>query len=153
DRHEALRTVFTVENGKHYQSIIESLSINLEVIDLQELPETERESKATELCREESQRPFDLVHGPLFRVKVFRLSVDDHILAVTVHHVISDGWSMMLFFRDLSELYSGSLNGSQSRLPEIAIQYVDFTLWQREALREGLMDTQLSYWKKQLSEP
>jgi len=153
DRHEALRTVFPVENGKHYQSIIESLSINLDVIDLHELPETERESKATELSREESQQPFDLAHGPLFRVKVFRLSVDDHILAVTVHQVISDGWSMMLFFRDLAELYRGSLHAEQSQLPDLPIQYVDFTVWQREALQEGLMDGQLSYWKRQLSEP
>jgi amino acid adenylation domain-containing protein len=153
DRHEALRTVFPMENGKHYQSIIKSLSVNLDVIDLQELPETERESKATELCREESQRPFDLAHGPLFRAKIFRLSVDDHILAVTVHQVISDGWSMMLFFRDLAELYRGSLHADQSRLPDLPIQYADFTVWQREALQEGLMDAQLSYWKRQLSEP
>jgi amino acid adenylation domain-containing protein len=153
DRHEALRTVFPVENGKHYQSIIESLSINLDVIDLHELPETERESKATELSREESQRPFDLAHGPLFRVKIFRLSVDDHILAVTVHQVISDGWSMMLFFRDLAELYRGSLHADQLQLPDLPIQYADYTIWQREALQEGLMDGQLSYWKRQLSEP
>jgi len=153
ERHEALRTVFPMEDGKHHQSILKSLSINLEVIDLHELPETERAAKATELSREESQRSFDLAHGPLFRVKVFRLSDDDHILVVTLHHVISDSWSMMLFFRDLAELYDSILHGYQSRLPDLSIQYVDFTLWQREVLQEGLMDGQLSYWKRRLSEP
>ena len=153
DRHEALRTFFPMEDGKHHQSILKSLSINLDVIDLHEVPETERAAKATELSREESQRPFDLAHGPLFRVKVFRLSDDDHILVVTLHHVISDGWSMMLFFRDLVELYDSVLHGDQSRLLDLSIQYVDFTLWQRGVLQEGLMDGQLSYWKRQLSEP
>jgi amino acid adenylation domain-containing protein len=153
DRHEALRTIFPLENGKHRQFIIKSLSINLNIIDLHELPEAERESKATELAMEEFQRPFDLAHGPLFRVKDFRLSETDHILVVTFHHVIVDGWSMILFFRDLAEFYNGSLHGDQSRLPDLPIQYVDFTVWQREALQEGLMDGQLSYWKRQLSEP
>jgi Condensation domain len=84
---------------------------------------------------------------------VFRLSDDDHILVVTLHHVISDGSSMMLFFRDLAELYDSVLHGDQSRLLDLSIQYVDFTLWQRGVLQEGLMDGQLSYWKRQLSEP
>jgi hypothetical protein len=153
DRHEALRTVFSVENGKRYQSIIESLSINLDVIDLHELPETERESKAKELFREEFQRPFDLAHGPLFRVTVFRLNDDDHILAVTVHQAISDGWSMVIFFRDLAEFYRSSLQAKHSQLPELPVQYADFAVWQREVLQIGLMGGQLSYWKKQLSEP
>jgi len=153
DRHEALRTVFSVENGKRYQSIIESLSINLDVIDLHELRETERESKAKELFREEFQRPFDLADGPLFRVTVFRLSDDDHILAVTVHQAISDGWSMVIFFRDLSEFYRSSLQANHSQLPDLPVQYADFAVWQREVLQVGLMGRQLSYWKKQLSEP
>src|SRR5262249_40664371 len=153
ERHEALRTVFSMEDGKHHQSILKSFSINLEVIDLHELPEPERAAKATELWREESQRAFDLARGPLFRVKVLRLSDDDHILVVTLHHVISDGWSMMLFFRDLTVLYDSILHGYQSRLPDLSIQYVDFTLWQRKVLQEGLMDGQLAYWKRQLSEP
>ena len=153
DRHEGLRTVFPMENGKHYQSIIKPLSKSLDVIDLQELPESERESKTIELAREDFRRPFDLAHGPLFRVKLFRFSVDDHILAVTVHQVISDGWSMMLFFRDLAELYRDSLHTDRLRLPNLPIQYADYAVWQREALQEGLMDGQLSYWKRQLSEP
>jgi amino acid adenylation domain-containing protein len=152
ERHEALRTVFPMENGKHHQCILKSLSINLDVIDLHELPETQRAAKVT-LSREQSQRSLDLAHGPLFRVKVFRLSEDDHILFVILHHVISDGWSMMLFFRDLAELYDSILHGYHSRLPDLPTQYVDFTLWQRQVLRQGLMDGQLSYWKRQLSEP
>jgi NRPS condensation-like uncharacterized protein/acyl carrier protein len=152
ERHESLRTVFPKENGIHYQSI-KSFSINLDIIDLHGLPETERESKTTQLAIEEFQRPFDLTDGPLFRVKVFRLGDTDHILIVTFHHIIVDGWSMILFFRDLAELYNGSLHGDQARPPNLPIQYRDFTNWQREALQAGLLDGQLAYWKEQLSEP
>jgi acyl carrier protein len=153
ERHETLHTVFSVENGKRYQSIIESLSNNLDVIDFRELPETERESKAKELFREEFQRPFDLAYGPLFRVTVFRLSDDDHILAVTVHQAISDGWSMVIFFRDLAEFYRSALQANQSQLPDLPVQYADFAVWQRDVLQVGLMDRQLAYWKNQLSQP
>jgi amino acid adenylation domain-containing protein len=153
ERHEALRTVFPMEDGKHHQSILKSFSINVEVIDLHELPESERVANATEMSREETQRSFDLARGPLFRVKVFRLSDDDHILIVTIHHVISDSWSMMLLLRDLAELYSATVNGSQSRLPDLPIQYADFAAWQRMVLQEGFLEGQLSYWKRRLSEP
>jgi len=153
DRHESLRTVFSEENGKQYQTIIESISGNPDFIDLHELPESERESKAKELIGEESQRPFDLAHGPLFRVTVLRLNDADHILLITLHQLAIDGWSMGIFLRDLAEFYSSTLQGKPSRLPELPVQYADFAIWQRKALQAGLMDSQLSYWKSQLSEP
>ncbi len=153
DRHESLRTVFSEENGKHYQNVVESIPDNLDFIDLHELPESERESEARELFREESQRSFDLAHGPLFRVTVFRLSDHDHILTVTFHQAVLDGWSMGIFLRDFAEFYRSILQGSRPRLPDLPIQYADFAMWQREALQAGLMDSQLSYWKSQLGEP
>lgn len=153
DRHESLRTVFPEENGKHYQRIIGAISSNFDFIDLGELPERERKSKGRELFREESQRPFDLAHGPLFRVTVFRLSNDDHILAITLHQAVIDGWSMGIFLRDLAEFYRSRLQGNRPQLPDLPIQYADFAIWQREALQAELMDGQLSFWKSQLGEP
>lgn len=153
DRHESLRTLFPEENGEHYQHIVGSISSDPDFVNLHGLPGSDRESKARELFREESQRSFDLAHGPLFRVTVFRLSDDDHILAVTVHQAVIDGWSMGIFLRDLAEFYRSSLQGTRSWLPDLPIQYADFAIYQREALQAGLMDSQLSYWKSQLSEP
>jgi len=148
-----LRTVFPEENGKHYQRIIGAISSNFDFIDLGELPERERKSKGRELFIEESQRPFDLAHGPLFRVTVFRLSNDDHILAITLHQAVIDGWSMGIFLRDLAEFYRSRLQGNRPQLPDLPIQYADFAIWQREALQAELMDGQLSFWKSQLGEP
>jgi NRPS condensation-like uncharacterized protein len=153
DRHESLRTVFLEEEGKHYQHIVDTFSIDPDFVDFHELPEDEREPKARELLREESQRPFDLAYGPLFRVTVFRLSDDDHILAVILHQAVFDGWSMGIFLRDWAEFYRSVLQGNRPQLPELPIQYADFAIWQRNALQAGLMDSQLSYWKNQLSEP
>ena len=153
DRHESLRTVFPEENGRHYQHIVKSRSIDPAYIDLQELPENERESKARELFREESLRSFDLANGPLLRASIFRLSDDEHILAITLYQALIDGWSMGIFLRDLAEFYRGSLQGNRPCLPDLPIQYADFAIWQREALAAGFMDGQLSYWKNQLSEP
>jgi amino acid adenylation domain-containing protein len=153
DRHECLRTVFPRENGRYYQEILESISSDFDLIDLREFPVAERESKAKELFREDSQRSFDLSRGPLFRVVLFKLSDDDHILAVTLHQLVSDAWSMGIFLRDLAELYRSSLQGNQPQLPELVIQFADFSIWQRKNLELGLMDSQLSYWKEQLCEP
>ena len=153
ERHECLRTLFPEENERHYQEIVKSISSNVDFFDLRDLPASERESKARELFREDSQRPFDLAHGPLFRVTLFRLSNNDHILAVTLHQAVIDGWSMGIFLRDLAELYRSSLQGNQPQLPNLPIQFADFSIWQREALLSGLMDSQLSYWRKQLREP
>jgi|GEM_PF-1274675 len=153
ERHECLRTVFTEENGDDYQEILESVPVDFELLDLREFPIAERVSKARELFREESRRPFNLAHGPLFRVALFRLSDEDHVLAVTLHQLVSDGWSMRILLRDLAELYRSNLQGNRAQLPDLPIQFADFSLWQREALRSGLMDGQLSYWKNQLREP
>jgi non-ribosomal peptide synthetase component F/acyl carrier protein len=153
ERHECLRTLFPEENGRHYQEIVGSISNQVDFFDLRERPASERESIARELFREESQRPVDLAHGPLFRVTLFRLNDHDHILAVTLHQAVVDGWSMRIFLRDLAELYRSALQGNQPQLPNLPIQFADFSIWQREALSSGLMDSQLFYWREQLCEP
>ncbi|HEU4342757.1 MAG TPA: condensation domain-containing protein, partial [Candidatus Binatia bacterium] len=153
ERHEALRTTFPTVSGRQVQFIVSSLSITLEVVDLERLPELQRESEAKRLAREEVETPFDLAAGPLLRVKLLKLNDRDHVILVTMHHIISDGWSMIIFFRDLAQFYEASLNGHDPSLPELPIQYADFSEWQRQALEGQLMKNQLVYWKQQLDRP
>jgi amino acid adenylation domain-containing protein len=153
DRHESLRTRFRKKNGKHYQDISVSPFDNFEFIDLRESSTTERESYVRELFREETRRLFDLADGPLLRVKLFRLRENDYILAITLHQLVSDGQSMGIFLHDLAEFYRSILQANPSQLPNLPIQFADYSIWQREALKAGLMDKQLCYWKNQLSEP
>jgi hypothetical protein len=119
-------------------------------VDLTGRPESEREEEVQRLVSEEARRPFDLAQGPLFRSKLLRLSEDDHLLLLTMHHIVSDGWSMGILHRELSILY-GALSRSQpSPLPALPIQYADYSVWQRERLQGEVFDRQLSYWTKHL---
>lgn len=149
-RHEALRTRFSMVEGEPVQVISSSFILPLPLLDLSNLSETEREAEAQRLADEENQRPFDLAQGPLLRSKLVRLGDDDHVLLVTMHHIVSDGWSMGVFFRELSILYEAFANGMPSPLPDLPIQYADYAVWQRDWLKGTILDAQLSYWKKQL---
>ena len=104
-RHEILRTTFSMLDGKPVQVIAPSQSLSLAVVDLSDGPESEREDEARRLAREEARRPFDLSRGPLVRATVIRLGEDDHVLLLTMHHIVSDGWSMGVLYRELSVLY------------------------------------------------
>jgi amino acid adenylation domain-containing protein len=153
ERHEVLRTTFPMVNGQHVQFISPSVSTKLEVIDLGSLADEDREDETRKWAREEAEQPFNLANGPLFRIRLLRLGDEDHLLLITMHHIISDGWSMAVFFRDLAAFYEAFSNGCAPSLPELPIQYADFAHWQRQALRKKLMETQLAYWKKQLDGP
>ncbi|HEY5705995.1 MAG TPA: amino acid adenylation domain-containing protein [Terrimicrobiaceae bacterium] len=148
-RHESLRTTFSSLEGKAVQVIAPSLRISLDVVDLRDHAQGEEE--AMRLAQEEARRPFDLARGPLFRSKLLRLGEDDHVLLLTMHHIVSDGWSMGIFSRELSVLYRALVTGESSALPELPIQYADFAVWQREWLKGEVLERQLSYWKKQLA--
>jgi len=149
-RHESLRTVFATANGNPVQQILPSLTFTLTPIDLSNHPESEREATLQSLIKEEALRPFDLSHGPLIRACLWRLAPDTHILALNLHHIISDGWSMGVLFRELSALYRGYCAGRSASLPELPVQYADYSVWQRSWLQGENLDIQLSYWKKQL---
>ena len=149
-RHEALRTSFSMVEGQPVQVISSSFTLPSPLLDLSNLLEAEREVETQRLADEEAQRAFDLARGPLLRSKLVRLSVDDHVLLVTMHHIVSDGWSMDVFFRELSILYEAYSEGKPSPLAELPIQYADYAAWQRDRLKGEILDTQLSYWKKQL---
>ena len=118
--------------------------------DLSAMPEGQREVKAKQLASEEASRPFDLVTGPLLRATLLRLKPEDHILLLTMHHIISDGWSMGILYRELSVLYEAFSKGKPSPLPELPIQYADFAVWQREWLQGKNLEEQLTFWKEQL---
>ncbi|MBC1236345.1 MULTISPECIES: non-ribosomal peptide synthetase [Nostoc] len=150
-RHEALRTTFHLVNGQPFQVIASSLKVRLPVVDLRELPEAQREALVQQLIIEESQRCFDLVQGPLLRCTLLHIHEQEYILLFTIHHIVSDGWSMGVFVRELVALYEAFSAGKSSPLPELAIQYADFAAWQRQWLQGDVLETQLAYWKKQLS--
>ena len=103
-----------------------------------------------QLAREEAQRPFDLVRGPLLRESLLRLSRDEHVLLLGVHHIVSDGWSMDILLRELAALYGAFAAGRPSPLPELPVQYADFAVWQREWLQGAVLERRLEYWRTQL---
>ena len=149
-RHETLRTTFYVENGQPYQRISAPGTFKLPLIDLRKLPEAERENEVRRLITEQELQPFDLAEGPLFRTTLLQLTNADHYLLVTMHHTISDGWSLGIFYQEFQVLYENYLEGKPSPLPELPIQFADFAHWQRQWLQGGVLETQLAYWKKQL---
>src|SRR5688572_25739971 len=149
-RHESLRTTFQMIDGQPVQVIAPPQPFSLNVIDVTHLPDGERQEKAQLLATEEAQKPFDLSHGPLFRVQLVRLAEKEHLLLLTMHHIISDGWSLEVMGRELSVLYRAYRTGQSSPLPELPIQYADFAVWQREWLQGEVLEKQLDYWREQL---
>jgi amino acid adenylation domain-containing protein len=150
-RHEVLRTVFISAAGQPRQVVREHASQPLEVTDLSHLPQVEREVEARLRASEEAQRPFDLVRGPLLRTSVLRLGEEDHVLLLTMHHIVSDGWSVGVLVREMAALYAAYAEGSESPLEELAIQYGDYARWQREWLTGEVLEEQLGYWREQLA--
>ena len=149
-RHEALRTTFPLVDEHPMQCITEKGSISVPVIDLTGLPETDRESEAQRLVAEEFRRPFDLARGPLLRVNLLCLGDSEHILLLTMHHIITDGWSIGILMQEIAALYEAFSQGTFPLLPDLPIQYADFAVWQREWLKGEALKDQTSYWKKQL---
>ncbi len=150
-RHEALRTTFISVDGGPQQVITPTLSVTLQLLDLRELSENERETEARRLISEEARRPFDLEQELLFRATLCRLAENENVLFINMHHIVSDGWSFGVLFRELTALYQAFSKGDPSPLPELPIQYADYAAWQRDWLRGEALEKQLSYWRQQLS--
>ena len=151
-RHEAWRTNFAIEDGQLVQVIKPVLDLELPIVDLRELNESEREAEALRLATLDTRQPFDLSQGPLLRALLVRLADDEHRLYLTLHQIIFDGVSLYsVFLPELTTLYEAFRNGRPSPLPALQIQYADFAHWQRQqAQAESLLD-QLAYWRKQLA--
>lgn len=151
-RHEALRTTFPLIDGNAMQFIHPYTPQRLQTVDLSD--RSDAYSYAEQLLKDERQRPLDLRNGPLFRALLMRLREADYRLVLSLHHVNYDGLSLEIFFQELGTLYSAYRNGEPSPLPDLGIQYADFSAWQREHVRRGtpLYESQLAFWRSQLSE-
>jgi amino acid adenylation domain-containing protein len=150
-RHESLRTTLKTIDGKPMPVIAPDLALPLPIDDLQQVPPTEREAEMHRRVQEEARQVFDLAHGPPLRARLLKLDEEDHVALLTMHHIVSDGWSMAVLVQELATLYAAFSQGRSSPLPELPVQYLDFAHWQREWLQGEVLERQLAYWKEQLS--
>ncbi|HSF42274.1 MAG TPA: amino acid adenylation domain-containing protein [Thermoanaerobaculia bacterium] len=150
-RHEALRTTFAETGGEPVQVIAPPGEFPVPRIDLAALPPEAREAEAARLTAFEQALPFDLARGPLLRVALVRLAPEDHLALFTMHHIISDGWSLGVFRRELGALYAAFSRGLPSPLPPLPLQYADFAAWQRERLHGEALDAQIVWWRGELA--
>jgi amino acid adenylation domain-containing protein len=150
-RHDSLRTTFTEVDGEPVQVIAATGSASLPVVDLRYLPADERSAAAIQVIAEDVGRPFDLEHGPLIRTRLVRVDEADYLFVVTLHHIVSDGWSLGILGRELQALYGALATGRPSPLPPLPVQYGDFAVWQRRRLQGPTLEAHLAYWKKQLA--
>lgn len=150
ERHVVLRTNFATVDGQPVLVVSPASSLRLDQSDLSALPEDEREMEVERLAAESAGRPFDLSRGALLRAGLLRLREQEHVVLLTIHHIIFDAWSMGVLVAELTALYGAFCSGAASPLPELPLQYTDYALWQREWLQGEILETQLSYWKQQL---
>lgn len=152
ERHESLRTVFRASDGHPTQVILPTLSVPVGLEDLSRSPFASQPALVQRAIATEARQPFDLAQGPLLRVVVLRLSEDHHILLMTMHHIVSDGWSMGVLTREMGDYYAAFTGAAQTPLTELALHYADYAIWQRSWLTGAVFDTQLHYWKTQLAD-
>jgi amino acid adenylation domain-containing protein len=152
NRHETLRTTFETVKGIPVQVIAPEAIFDLPIIDLQHLPEAEKDAEMRQLAHEAAGTPFDLARGPLLRLSLLKLAAEDHVALLTMHHIVSDGWSVGVFVRELTALYESFARGELPELPELPIQYSDYATWQRAWLQGEVLDSQFAYWKQQLED-
>ncbi|MEM7355276.1 MAG: amino acid adenylation domain-containing protein, partial [Acidobacteriota bacterium] len=149
-RHETLRTRFVDRNGVAEQRITSDFIVAIPLVDLSHLSPQQREDEARRLAGREGQRPFDLAHGPLLRSGLLRLGDEDHIALLTLHHIVSDGWSSGVLVREISTCYQALAAGNRPALADLPVQYVDYAVWQRQWLTGEALNQHLTYWKEQL---
>lgn len=149
-RHEVLRARFRSEDGRPVLAIAESGRSEIPIVDLTQLPRDEREERARTLIAHETEQPFDLARGPLLRLALIQLSEQEHVLVLTMHHIVSDGWSIGILLRELIHQYNALVTGNEFSLPDLSVQYVDFASWQRKNLSGARLAEQLEFWRKQL---
>src|ERR1700704_553714 len=151
DRHKALRTVFETVEGEARQVVLSNVHVQVPIIDLTHLPASQTEPEAIRIAGEEGKKPFDLTRGPLFRTLLVRLNKDQYLLVLAMHHIITDGWSISILFRELARSYEGFVDGKEPDLPELPVQYAEYAQWQREYSRSDAVVNQVEYWKNKLA--
>ncbi|MEW5926813.1 MAG: amino acid adenylation domain-containing protein [Gemmatimonadota bacterium] len=150
-RHEVLRTTFREVDGAPAQVIAPSAELVLPVLDLARLGAAERLAESRRRATAAAETPFDLEAGPLFRASLLRLKPDEYSFLLVIHHIVADGWSTGVFFRELSSLYDAYSDGRESPLPELEVQYGDFAVWQREQLGDEVLGRELAWWRERLA--
>ena len=149
-RHEALRTNFVSVEGSPIQVIAAQRTLSVVVQDTTADDKAAQTARVARLIEEEARRPFDLRSDPLLRVLLIRLGPAEHVFMFTMHHIISDGWSLGVFFDELAALYEGALAGDVNKLPDLPVQYADFVMWEKTRLEGPALARQLTYWKNHL---
>jgi len=149
-RHESLRTTLVATDGQPMQVVNKPQGIRIELTDINDEPPEKKEEIARTLSQQEAQRRFDLAEGPLLRVKLLKLSDDEHILLLTMHHIIGDGWSLGVLCKEIEAIYNSFVVGRDCPLEELSLQYADYACWQREWLRGPVLEAQLEYWRDTL---
>ena len=149
-RHEVLRTNFKTLEGQPFQEIAPNLQLELPVMDWRQLSQSEREARLVGIADAEAKKPFNLAKDPLLRITLIHLDEAEYVALLTMHHIVSDAWSIGIFTREIAQLYEAFCTGQASPLPVLPIQYADFAAWQRQWLQGEILNKQLSYWKKQL---
>jgi amino acid adenylation domain-containing protein len=152
-RHENLRTTFALREGQPVQIIHPAGHFSLPVIDLQRLPQEQREEVIRSLIVQEAQRPCNLAQGPLLRIFLLRSGAQEHVVLLTLHHIITDKWSIDILVRELTTLYHACISGQPSPLTPLPIQYADYAIWQRQWLQGEALEQLLRYWREQLHAP
>ncbi|WP_095989705.1 non-ribosomal peptide synthetase [Cystobacter fuscus] len=150
-RHEVLRTTFGEVEGRPVARVDALGAVSLGRVELSGLPRETREERVHQLAEREARESFSLAHGPLLRTTLLRLAPEEHVLLMTMHHIVTDGWSMGVFVRELAALYGAASRGEPSPLAELPVQYADYARWQREWLRGEVLETQLAYWREHLA--
>src|ERR1700716_3641921 len=150
-RHESLRTVFESVDGAARQVVLSDVDVQIPILNLSDLPEGEREREALRIASEEGKKPFDLTRGPLLRTALLQLSRDQYILVLAMHHVITDGWSISILFRELAHCYEAYTSGREPDLPELPVHYAEYAQWQREYITGDVLSKQVKYWKEKLA--
>jgi amino acid adenylation domain-containing protein len=150
ERHDVLRTSFIADDDRPLQVIAPVLRLRLATLDLRTLPEAERNATSFHLAQEDARRPFDLAQGPLLRALLVKLADEEHLLVLTVHQIVCDGWSMRILLSEFWTAYEAICRGGSPSLPALSFQYADFAVWQRQLLSEEWTESLLSFWKKTL---
>jgi amino acid adenylation domain-containing protein len=147
NRHEVLRTTFIAVDGRPAQQILPSVSLPFHLQDLRSMPAVTRDQEAQRIIKTETEKPFDLARGPLMRVALLRIADEEHILLLSIHHIIADATALKILFRELANFYHSP---TAEAVPQLQIQYADFAHWQRKAVTGDVLNRQLAYWKEQL---
>ena len=150
-RHASLRTVFDSVEGQGRQIVLSDVDVKIPIVDLIAFPESKRESEALRIAAEEGTRPFDLREGPLIRPILLRLDPETHFLVLVIHHIITDGWSIAVLFREVTKSYEFISKNEKPELPELLLQYTEYAQWQRDYMSGETLAGEIEYWKRKLA--